>query len=466
MRTSGDGNLSWAAQRHNTSDAAHVFPEIVSELARTGRPHAAFDFIERTRARLIAERRLRSVALEPDSSAAVRALRGGPNEAPAVSAAELQRMLAVDEAFVSFMQGNEGVATTAIVVTRDKVLARHAPIRNDLASDIERFAQLAANGTEAVDIAARLGSVLMAPIIQAVGPGIRRFIISPDGDLHRLPFDALRLPDGRRVIDQATVSIVPSATVYIALRANPQRDGNRVVVVADPAYSPTSVVSGDSLIAHSLSDVALPRLAYSADEAARVARYAVRSQRLTRQQASARRVSSLDLSDVAVLHFATHAVVDDWSEQGTALALAPDGTVDGFLDTGELAQLDIQGALVVLSACRSASGVVLKGEGLRGLTAPLLSAGARAVVGTYWAIADRRVVPFIDRFYRAMAEGTRPDDALRNAKLAAIRDGVSIAEWGSFVLTGDGSQAPPLRRVTGAPVPWVRAAGGTRAPVP
>jgi CHAT domain-containing protein len=99
----------------------------------------------------------------------------------------------------------------------------------------------------------------------------------------------------------------------------------------------------------------------------------------------------------------------------------------------------------------------LGGEGLRGLTAPLLQAGARAVVATHWSIGDRSVVPFVDRFYRAMADGVRPDDALRVTKLEAIRGGVSIADWATFTLVGEGSARPALRpRGRAALAPWVR----------
>ena len=93
---------------------------------------------------------------------------------------------------------------------------------------------------------------------------------------------------------------------------------------------------------------------------------------------------------------------------------------------------------------------------MRGLTAPLLEAGARVVVATHWSIGDRSVVPFVDRFYSAMAAGARVDDAMRQAKLSAIHEGVSIADWGSYSIIGDGAMRPPLRRPALSPVAWLR----------
>jgi len=70
----------------------------------------------------------------------------------------------------------------------------------------------------------------------------------------------------------------------------------------------------------------------------------------------------------------------------TALALAPEGAEDGFVHPAELAALGLQAELVVLSACRTAGGVIVRGEGIQGLAAPLLAAGARAVAATWWPI--------------------------------------------------------------------------------
>lgn len=69
--------------------------------------------------------------------------------------------------------------------------------------------------------------------------------------------------------------------------------------------------------------------------------------------------------------------------------------------------------------------MLVGGEGIQGLTSPLLQAGARSVVATHWSISDLRVVPFIERFYDGLAAGLPVPDALRAAKLAAVRAGES-----------------------------------------
>ena len=187
-----------------------------------------------------------------------------------------------------------------------------------------------------------------------------------------------------------------------------------------------------------------------------MARYGAPGRVLLAGAASEEAAMRTDWRDVGVVHFATHALVNPESQLGTALALAPGTTTDGFLTPGEVAQLELNAPLVVLSACRSSGGQVLAGEGLQGLTAPLLGAGARAVVATHWSIGDRSVIPFVDRFYSAMASGARVDDALRQSKLAAVREGVSIADWGSYAVIGDGAMRVALRQPSLSPVAWLR----------
>jgi predicted lysophospholipase L1 biosynthesis ABC-type transport system permease subunit len=88
--------------------------------------------------------------------------------------------------------------------------------------------------------------------------------------------------------------------------------------------------------------------------------------------------------------------------------------------------------------------VVVDGEGVQGLTAPLLEAGARAVVATQWRIGDRSTVRFVDDFYRAMVGGRPVGDALQAAKVAALRRGAPAREWAAFTVIGDPMMSVPF----------------------
>ena len=90
---------------------------------------------------------------------------------------------------------------------------------------------------------------------------------------------------------------------------------------------------------------------------------------------------------------------------------------------------------------------------MQGLTAPLFEAGARSVVATQWRIGDRSTVAFVDAFYRGIAGGLPVGEALRAAKLDAIRRGAPPREWAAFALVGDPIVTIPLRQ---PPPAWRR----------
>jgi CHAT domain-containing protein len=113
---------------------------------------------------------------------------------------------------------------------------------------------------------------------------------------------------------------------------------------------------------------------------------------------------------------------------------------DGFLRLYDIYNLRLGADLVVLSACRTALGQEVKGEGLIGLTRGFLHAGAPRVVATLWEIDDRTTAEAMKRFYEGMfARGERPAQALRSAQLALWRTKGWNAPyyWAAFTLEGE-----------------------------
>jgi CHAT domain-containing protein/tetratricopeptide (TPR) repeat protein len=412
-----------------------IYPDLVARLAAAGHVGTAFELIESIRGREIAEGTLRSIARMSDTaiaSGAIRRFAAGP---VVVSEAATRARLRRDEALVLFSLGAADAPTTALVLTRDTLRAISLASREKIVPSIERYLRVAVTGTEPIALSRQLGAALLQPIISALPASITRIAISPDGELYRVPFDALRLSDDRPAVERFAISLVPSATVAYMLERLPATEhATGVVAIGDPSFDDAGL--------H------LARLRFSATEARRVGDYGFRSIVLTRSDATESAIRRLDWSRIGVVHFATHALVAADGPSRTALALTPSGRDDGLLTAPEIASLPIRGALVVLSGCESFGGQVLGGEGLRGLAAPLIEAGARAVVATHWPINDRGVLPFVDRFYAGMAAGKTAGDALRDAKLAALREHGSIADWAAFTIIGDASMRPALKRIS------------------
>jgi len=113
---------------------------------------------------------------------------------------------------------------------------------------------------------------------------------------------------------------------------------------------------------------------------------------------------------------------------------------NGFLRLYDIYNLKLNADLVVLSACQTALGKEIKGEGLVGLTRGFMYAGAPRVVATLWRIDDRATADMMRRFYEAMLkDGLRRSAALRAAQLSMLRDRRwhSAHFWAPFTIQGE-----------------------------
>jgi CHAT domain-containing protein len=445
-------NLRIAAFQANATaqnDRNASVARALAALAAGGRAEAAFALAERRRARELADRLTQDRALASGRAPAGGALTRGIGR---LSPSDIARHLPDRTALVEFVTGARGSPTTVFVLTPSTdgpvVRARVLAPADSLTGLIARVLALATRDADISTEAKALGSMLLQPAAELLGPEIERLIIVPDGALHRVPWDALRLADGREAVERFAIGLAPSATIATLLRMEakppPSARYGRVLAFGDPVF-PTATVAGPGTYqAAFASSGGLPTLPGSGAEAKALARYAD-ADLLLGPDASEHRLETVPLSRYSVLHFATHALVDDRIAVRTALALTPGNGSDGFVTPGELGRLRLTADLVVLSACRTAGGVVVDGEGMQGLTAPLLEAGARSVVATSWRVGDERVVSLIQRFYAGLARGMPVVDALRSAKLEIRRDGASPALWAAFTVVGDPLATVALR---------------------
>jgi CHAT domain-containing protein/tetratricopeptide (TPR) repeat protein len=424
---------------------------VVAALARAGRTAAAFDFAERTMARELLDGMARREALRdpasdrpPASEAALAKVYARP-----ITLAELQSALPDSTAIVHFNAGTWNEPTTAFVLTRDGGWTRVLPPADSLVDPVRRLSLALQAGTDTRTQARALGSVIVAPLVAVMPASVSRIVIVPTAPFNTLPFDILEFEDGRRMIERFEISYAPSASVYAALRRRslggdgdvPERTagGGRGVLAfgAPERLRRSGVARWDTL----------PPLPEAAAEARDVARAFPRSLVRLGRDASEAALKHGALSDVAVIHFASHAVVDPAGLRGTALLLAPGGGEDGIVRPEELSALSLDADLVVLSACATAvSGGHAGDEGLRGLVAPLIEAGARGVAATLWAVDDKAQRVMMRRFYQRLARGESTGGALRGAKLDALRDGAGARDWAALVLWGD-----PLAKPFGGP---------------
>jgi CHAT domain-containing protein len=144
------------------------------------------------------------------------------------------------------------------------------------------------------------------------------------------------------------------------------------------------------------------------------------------------------------VHFATHSVLNNQRPElsGVVLSLVDQSgqPQNGFLRLYDIYNLRLASDLVVLSACQTALGGEIKGEGLIGLTRGFLYAGAARVVASLWEIDDRTSAELMKRFYESMlVGGERPAAALRAAQTAMWRTKGwdEPYYWAAYTLQGE-----------------------------
>jgi CHAT domain-containing protein len=123
--------------------------------------------------------------------------------------------------------------------------------------------------------------------------------------------------------------------------------------------------------------------------------------------------------------------------------LASSRSDDGLLQLNEIANLQLDVDLVVLSTCQSQLGRAVRGEGLVSLSRAFIHSGARGVVASIWAVEDRQTARLMPFMYESLRSGASPAEALRAAQIRMIQAGGASAapgSWAGFVVMGQGTK--------------------------
>jgi CHAT domain-containing protein/tetratricopeptide (TPR) repeat protein len=372
------------------------------------------------------------------------------------------------------------------LVSPTEVESFELPARKEIETDARNFYQLLSVVTdpqnqEMLDAASRLSHVLLGPVAAQLGE--KRLAIVADGALQYLPFAALPDPaspkqsndGGQPLVVRHEIVSLPSTSVLATLRnetAGRKQSQKNIAVLADPVfYSDDERVKTNSGQRKPKDQKAFidTNLSAKLERAARDAGALRNGDRLnslpgTRTEAegivafvpndtamkaldfNANRelVTGGELSQYRYLHFATHGLLDSLHPELTAIVLSlvdeKGKPRDGYLRAHEIYNLSLPADLVVLSACETALGSEVKGEGLISLTRAFMYAGAPRVVASLWAVRDDSTAKLMVSFYRGMIkEKKRPADALRAAQIEMLKTErwQSPHYWAAFVLQGE-----------------------------
>jgi CHAT domain-containing protein len=301
--------------------------------------------------------------------------------------------------------------------------------------------------------AGELYTMLLEPVLRSFHQA--RLIVSPDGILYSLPFEALRDRDGF-VVRSKIVSYAPSASVMWRLRtAHLAESGRPLLAIGAVDYKmvralPKSVEYGSvaTVIVRGLAELSgsrLEDLPASRDEVLAIAQIAgPDADLLLGQNATESAFKGRELADYRVIHLATHAAADPQYPDRAALVLgiAPNSADDGLLQVREIMGLPLNAELVTLSACDTNLGTAEGEAGVVSLEQAFLIAGARAVVASLWNVEDTSTTALMKAFYAHLAQHEEKAVALTHAKRDMLEryGDASPYYWAPFVMVGEGAQ--------------------------
>jgi len=317
---------------------------------------------------------------------------------------------------------------------------------------------------------AKLSKAILGPATDQLNH--YRLLVIADGALQYVPFQMLTMPGTQTselrplMLDHEIVNEPSASTLALLLRESLNRrpPANSVAVLADPVFkaddsrvkrsgTSTLIASAQPAAAdvkRGLRDVGvegseIPRLAASREEADSIIKtvpWRTGFEALD-FEANRARVLGADLAQYRVVHFATHAMLDDDHPElsGILLSMVDEKgqQQNGYVQLRDVYNLKLPVDLVVLSACQSGVGKDVKGEGLISLTRGFMYAGASGVVASLWKVDDEATAELMKHFYEGLFKKTlTPAAALREAQLA-IRQQKRWQEpyyWAGFVIQG------------------------------
>lgn len=406
-----------------------------------------------------------------------------------LSVADVQALLAPDEALILTFVGDAGTTVFAISpraagwhrvsVARKEIQRAVTLLRSDPDGPARSAVALepVAPGGLSFDreTAALLYQFLLAPMEPVFGRATHLFIV-PDGPLTALPFGMMvreftEGDDGDPAVWRKTdwlirhhaLTTLPTVESLRAVRRMPPPAADRLAFAGfgDPSLGGSLQVAalsrGVGVMRGGLADGAqlraLAPLPQTRGELLRLARTLGAVEGSVRLGAGATEtaVKAADLSQTRVLAFATHGLLSGEIAglDEPALVLTPPDDPspadDGLLTASEITDLKLDADWVILSACNTAGAEGPEAEGLSGLARAFLFAGARSILVSHWPVRDDAAARLTTTALARLADGSAKGraEALQQSMLALMDDPrdptlAHPSAWAPFVLVGEG----------------------------
>ncbi len=314
---------------------------------------------------------------------------------------QLQRKLDNTTALLSFHLSENELLT--LLITSNQFEYRSTVINRSFFSEIESFKEALQNTSSdetynGTTSSMSLYQTLISPV-QSKLAKIKKLIIIPDDELNYLPFEALQDENRRYMVEKFTVQYQYSTALL-------GKDGGNLHSSNTLAFAPFASYNYSDTTGSLLS-----RLPASADEVNTL------QGKIFIDSLATKNNFLQSANHYSIIHLATHATVNNNEPFQSFIAFNPVNS-DYKLYAQEIYNLNLDSTqLIILSACETGAGKLVKGEGLMSLSRAFAYAGCPNIITSLWKAEDKTTSFITQRLHYYLSEKFSKDKALQLAKL-------------------------------------------------
>jgi CHAT domain-containing protein/Tfp pilus assembly protein PilF len=403
-------------------------------------PVAAFDLSERSRGRSLLNS---TTETQPNRTHSHHKSQSEPVTPVPLTAVEISQRIPEQSQVLQYSVLQDKILIWLLSRSSGVQPFEHAIDVKDLHDKVSTYLQLLSdpspNSEEELKRASRQFYDLLIKPAEAALDSNKQVCIVPDKVLNYLPYGAfISTSTGKYLAEEYVVTRAPSTTIFIKSSENALKRSTatteKLASVGNPRF--------DRGTFPTLAD--LPAAKRESEEIARL--YSAPPPLTGEKALKSRAISEMKNADV--IHWALHAVVNEYSPLQSKLVFAKDTSSAGAdsLELGEIYNYRLPHTrLVVLSACQSGAGRYYDGEGMIGISRPFIAKGVPLVVASLWAVDSDASAELMINFHRNRKPGSiSTAQALTLAQRAMIFNSDKRYRhpyyWAAFVTIGGYAQ--------------------------